>query len=165
MPQDQRLYGFDRTTCTCEACQEKCEFVSGMVSPPDLLRWQRALKDGFDDWAMDNLAASPGAKVLQNRQVRRIHTIVMARREDTGACVMFLPSRRCGIHEDAPYGCSHFDCTMDLHEGNRRSYAVLVDIDLDWATNGPYSQLWTQLQALGKAVEAPEVARQRLRHP
>ena len=165
MPQGQRIYGFMSTTCACDACQEKCEFVSGMVSPQDMLRWQRALKEGFDAWAMYHLAASPGAIVLQNGQTRRIHTVVMARRQDTGACVMFLPSRRCGMHEDAPYGCSHFDCTMDLHEGTQRSYAALVDIDLDWATNGPYSQLWTQLQALGKTVEAPEVARQRLRHP
>lgn len=158
-------YGFLRTTCTCEACIEKCSILSGMVSPPDLLRWQQALKEGFDEWAMSNLAASPGAIVQQNGHLRRIHTIVMARRKDAGACVMFLPNRRCSIHEEAPYGCSHFDESLSVDEGNKRSYAALADIAYDWATGGPYSLLWLELDGAGKTVEAPEVARQRLRHP
>ena len=161
----EHCYGFTRTTCACEACQEKCEHVSGMVSPPDLQRWQQALKEGFDDWALYHLAASPGAIVQQNGHIRRIHTIVMARREGNGACVMFLPNRRCGIHEDAPYGCSHFDHSLSIEEGNHRSYAALADIAYDLAIGGPYSMLWLALDAAGKIVEAPEIARQRLRHP
>ena len=78
---------------------------------------------------------------------------------------MFLPSRRCSMHEDAPYGCSHFDHSLSPEEGNHRSYAALADIAYDWAIGGPYSRLWLELSAEGKTVEAPEAVRQRLRQP
>ena len=71
----------------------------------------------------------------------------------------------CAIHDDAPYGCAFFSFHLSTSEGNERSYAALADIAYDWETVGPYSRLWLRLDAEGRCVEAPEVARQRLRQP
>ena len=163
---DQKLYGFVRTYCACETCQDYCKNISGMVSPLDLKRWQCTLRDGFEDWAFYHLAASPGALAQMHGKIIEIPTICMARRRPNGQCVMLTPSLQCSIHEDAPYGCAYFDHTLSgSAEGNKRSEAALLDILYDWTTDGPYSALWQKLAAAGHTVEAPEISRQKLKKP
>jgi hypothetical protein len=157
-------YGFARTVCACDACKGNCAHLSGMVAPEDLRRWAREWQKPtpLDDWLMYLFAASPGAKVLWHGEVVAIRTIVPARREDHG-CTFWTPTGQCLIHETAPYGCAFFDEHMSPEEGRRRSEIALVEILYDWATAGAYSQLWHRLWQEYKRVEAPEIARQRLR--
>ena len=164
MPQAQQLHGFARTICACEECKSACRHISGMCAVEDICRWQAQHGKDFDAWSCIHLAASPGAVVFRNGALQRLPTIVPAR-VSTGACHWLTGRETCAIHADAPYGCAFFDFHLSAAEGSRRSRAALEDIMHDWTTGGPYSRLWRALVAAGKTVEAPEVARQRLRHP
>lgn len=160
----QMQYGFARTVCACDSCRGYCAHLSGMVSPADLERWRAGgmphSYHNVECWLMDALAASPGALVLHQGQVKRIHTIV-PRRLPSGACVLWGPRGACSIHQDAPYGCGWFDSHMSRAEADPRSLRALEAIAADFAQGGPYSQLWQALHDAGHVVEGPEAARRR----
>ena len=158
------MYGFSRTHCACDECKSACRHMSGMCAVEDIRRWQAQHGGAFAAWSLVHLAASLGARIFRDGAIHRLPTIVPARLS-AGACHWLTGQEMCAIHADAPYGCSFFDFHLAIAEGNRRSIAALTEIAYDWATEGPYSRLWLQLNTKGKIVEAPEVARQRLRHP
>jgi hypothetical protein len=159
----QTQYGFARTVCACNSCRKFCGHLSGMVSPADLARWREAYT-AHERWFLASLAASPGALVLQQGQVRRIPTIV-PRRTASGRCHFFTKRGDCGIHASAPYGCGWFDSHMPRAEADPRSQRALEAIAADFAQGGPYSQLWQALHDAGHVVDGPEAARRHLRNP
>lgn len=158
------MHGFERNICACDDCKSACRHMSGMCAVQDIIQWQAQHGETFNAWALIHLAASPGALILRNGAIERLHTIVPARLP-TGGCHWLTRQEMCAIHDDAPYGCAFFSFHLSTSEGNERSYAALADIAYDWETVGPYSRLWLRLDAEGRCVEAPEVARQRLRQP
>lgn len=161
---DRRIeLGFERTVCDCGACKINCEFVPGFLLPSDIRRIAEHLGySNLVEFALDNLLASPGAIVLDRGQVRRIQTLVPARRQD-GACLFLDEENRCRIHGVAPYGCSHFDAHQTDEEANRRSSAGHYHVDLAWKNDHLYARLWLLLNALGRVAPSPVTARARMR--
>lgn len=156
----RRDYGFRRVTCACRICQRNCEVLSGMVAPSDLERWRLEQGSAFMAWALQHLAASPGATVRQGDRIYRIPTLV-PRRLPGGRCHWLTLEGRCSIHETAPFGCAMFDCRMDQAEGSRRSATALQAIEADHRAGGPYSALWRLLHARGLTAEGPGTIRAR----
>jgi hypothetical protein len=73
--------GFERTLGDCGACKINCKFIPGFLLPSDIRRIAEHL--GYSnpvECALDNLLASPGAIVMDHGQIRRIQTLVPARR-------------------------------------------------------------------------------------
>lgn len=163
MGEPQQMFGFSRTICDCEVCKQNCRQLSGMIAPEDLRRWQQQWgKQRFLYWCMEHLAASPGAIVMHQGQVRRIPTLV-PRRVPGGRCHWLTAQDQCAIHATAPYGCGYFDCQQTRAEGDARSAACLWSILDDCAHGGLYADIWLMLREAGVTVEAPETIRQRMR--
>lgn len=156
------LFGFTRTVCACETCTDNCRHMSGVCAPQDIARWAQQHGTAFRAWALDSLAASPGALALRQGARIRIPTIV-PRRDASGRCHWLDPHDQCMIHAQAPFGCAYFDCTQSWEEGNRRSIPVHLAIMRDWESDGPYSRLWRMLHDAGKTVEGPTASRARMR--
>ena len=80
--------GHWRTICNCDLCAINCRFIPGYLLPEDLdyiatfLGYSEVFK-----LAEKNLLASPGAIVIKDGRLCRIHTLVPAR-NDSG-CVSF----------------------------------------------------------------------------
>lgn len=150
-------FGFLRTVCACKECTTNCIFIPGYLIPADLAR---VVPDGIsaNEWAVQNLLASPGALVTNTAgHVFRIPTLVPARTPD-GSC-KFLNSGKCDIHRDAPYGCAFFGHMSDA-EANHRSIQGLTAILHDM--QGKYSQLWQFLWDAGLRAPGPEESRFRM---
>lgn len=85
-------FGFERSECACRECTANCKFISGYLVPADIERISRAL--GYTNivtFALENLAASPGATVMSAEgRVFQIPTLVPRRKSD-GSCKL------CGI--------------------------------------------------------------------
>lgn len=170
-------FGYGRTRCACEECTLNCEHIPGYLIPSDLPRLA-----GTDDeadilaWAASNLLASPGALVARpDGSTYRIRTLVPARAEagrpqyDGGAprtantCRFFdVPTRRCTVHESAPFGCAFFDSHMSMETANERSSAGLRAIQADAAGGGIYLQAWHALDVAGARAQSAEAGRKSL---
>jgi Fe-S-cluster containining protein len=156
-------FGFERTVCDCEACKLSCRFIPGFLVPSDLQRIAEHL--GYSSlikFAIENLLASPGALVMDRGKIRRIRTLVTARR-DGGACLFLDVKDRCRIHSVSQFGCSFFDTHQTKEVEDRRSSAGHYQVDLAWKNKQLYAQIWLLLNALGRVTPPPEVARARMR--
>jgi hypothetical protein len=147
-------FGFERTVCDCEACKLGCRFLPGFLVPSDLHRIAEHL--GYSSlikFALENLLASPGALVIDRGKIRRIRTLVTARR-DGGACLFLDEQNRCRIHSVSQFGCSFFDTHQTKEEAGRRSSAGHGKINNSMRRYGCYY-----------TPSAASLRRQRLRAP
>lgn len=153
-------FGFNRTVCACSVCVRYCKHVPGYLIPADLDRIRGHLggETPLQAWADTFLRASLGAIVRQAGQLRRIPTLVPARRV-SGACVFLTAGDRCQIHAAAPYGCAFFDAHQPHEESVRRSLRGLQSVADAWASDGMYARVWRALDAAGLRAVSPEVAR------
>ncbi len=159
-------FGFTRTECACVECTMNCRFVPGYLVPADVERISRHL--GYNNvfkFALENLAASPGATVMsaEDGRIFQIPTLVPQRKPD-GSC-KFLQNNSCTIHAVSPYGCALFDAHQSSAEANRRSSRGLQEVAREWAARGKsvYVILWRLLYAGGLRAVPPQVARQRMK--
>lgn len=156
------MFGLERTVCACQECVRLCRYVSGMIIPADLERWQQIHERTWQTWYRQHLAASPGAHVILKGEPMRIRTLV-PRRLATGRCHWLTPTEDCAIHTVAPYGCSHFDAHMDDQEGHQRSAIGLWSIYEAWQIDSLYARVWRALAARGQTVAGPDEARANMR--
>lgn len=149
-------YGFKRVTCGCRMCQIPCEHMPGMLAPDDVARIAEHLgyKD-IDQFAAENLLASPGAVVMFKGHVIRLPTLVPAR-QASGAC-KFYKSGNCTIHEAAPFGCAFVDMHGDRFDSQMQ--ASLYHVMQEHVNGGEYSRLVLMLQAMDRVAPPPEVGR------
>lgn len=153
-------YGFNATTCACEACNHFCTYLPGFLAVSDLQRLFGFLGLGasLEEFAEKYLNASPGAKALTAKGVTSIPTLVPARKED-GSCIFLTENKLCGIHAVAPYGCRFFDDHMPAEDGDKRATAALLDIMANVAVGGDYSRIWRHLNHCGLKAPSPDVLR------
>lgn len=174
----REAFGEYRTVCDCRACTINCEWIPGYLIPDDLTRLAgRVAKVNaltktdmtFEEWALDNLLASPGALVFKNGVPFRVPTLVPARGEDGHSCKFLAVNtwaaggKSCQIHEDAPFGCAFFYSHLPEDYVQRLSGKGLESVILDWRANGPYAKLWTFLNRAGRVAPSPAENRERLR--
>lgn len=166
-PLERRVeFGFERSVCACRECTINCKFIPGYLVPADIERISRHL--GYSNpvtFALENLAASPGATVMKDGRVFQIPTLVPRRKED-GSCKFLDENNRCTIHAVSPYGCAFFDVHQADEEANLRSSRGLQEIARHWAGGAKvsaYVLLWRLLDAAGFRAIPAHVARARLR--
>lgn len=168
----REAFGAYRTICDCRACTVSCEWIPGYLIPEDLERLAARVKRvnaktktdmAFEEWAVDNLLASPGSLVVKNGLPFRIRTLVPARGADGHSCKFLNSAKECTIHEDAPFGCAFFDSHMDVLPGQQLSAQGLTAICKDWQESGPYAKLWMFLFAAGKVAPDVTILREQMR--
>lgn len=160
-------FGFERSVCACHECTANCKFIPGYLVPADIERISRAL--GYSNvvtFALENLAASPGATVMNTEgRVFQIPTLVPQRKPD-GSCKFLDGQNRCSIHSVSPFGCAFFDAHQPDEEANRRSGRGLQEIARNWssgAVSSAYVRLWRLLYIAGfKAIPA-HIARAKMK--
>jgi hypothetical protein len=143
--------------------------MPGYLVPSDIERMASAL-GAIDarEWALRSLLASPGAVIaMTNRTtgetVRASVPTLVPARAASGHCVWFdAEYGRCGIHAAAPFGCAFFDCSMSRQEGDKRSLAGLRAIVEDRQANGLYSQIWDELDRVGRKALSPFECRRKI---
>jgi len=113
---------FKRTVCACSGCTANCFRQPGYLIPGDLERIEAKLDADGRSAEKTNFAASPGGKVIDQRQntVVVVQTITPARKPD-GSCVFLDANRYCTIHEVSPFGCAYYGQHMTHAEAKRRS--------------------------------------------
>lgn len=148
-------FGVPRSQCACEGCVTNCRFMPGFLIPADLGRMIPAGAEPFT-WAESNLLASPGAVVVKDGRVFRVHTLVPAVQAD-GSCI-HLTGGRCGIHETAPFGCAFFSCGPEV-PGMSENGVIAV---MRAGPGSLYQRLWAHLDAAGKRQAGPDVLRKRM---
>lgn len=146
---------FGRTSCNCKFCSTHCKIMPGMLGVGDFQRIMDFLHLSVEE-ADQKFLPSPGAKVLHQGKIRRIGTIVPARKED-GSCIFLQPDGLCSVHPVSPFGCSHFDSHMGFQESQVRSGEMLWQIDKDDQYKVDRERLLTK----NPMAEAPEVLRAR----
>ena len=156
-------FGFKRTVCACDECTHHCRVIPGYLVPSDIERISRHLEyTNLVRFAFENLAASPGATVMnsQDGRIFRIPTLVPQRGAHR-AC-QFLQNGNCRIHQVSPYGCAMFDAHQSHAEANGRSARGLQEIAGEWAKGARsiYVCVWKMLDEAGVRAVPPEVARQ-----
>jgi len=78
--------GYKRTTCDCPQCASYCSYLPGALIPSDLEKIAALLGyDNIETFAVENLAAGPGATVIRNGSQMQIPTLT-PQRTPTGAC-------------------------------------------------------------------------------
>lgn len=155
-------FGFERTVVGGPLEQINCKFIPGYLIPADLERIAAHMgSPGIANWAKDHLLASKGAKIIRMGKLLRIPTLVPARNLATGHC-MHYENGQCKIHPVAPFGCAFFDATQSDAEAQRRSIQGLMAVEADWKAGGPYSQIWSMLDGLGKRAMPPEECRKKI---
>jgi Fe-S-cluster containining protein len=161
-------FGFQRTIVDGPVERLNCKYMPSYLIPADLERIAKSLGKTVEEWAMENLLASPGATLARvNPQTRsivpyQVRTLVPARNAN-GHCLYYQEDTgHCQIHAVSPFGCAFFDTTMSRSEADRRTLAGLAAVKEDWATNGPYSQIWTKLHAAGKTAMSATECRERI---
>lgn len=152
-------FGYERTSCACNACVANCRFMPGFLIPSDLERMIPSDADPFE-WAKTQLLASPGALAMKDGQTFRIRTLVPAVKREDKTCI-YLIGDRCAIHTIAPFGCAFFDCGPD--QRFELSSAGLKSVMEAWRDNTLYAQLWLYLDTRGKRQYSPDVLRARMR--
>lgn len=93
--------------------------MSGVLSPLDLERYRANFGNQFPAWALEHLAASPGAILSVSGTQIRVRTIVPARTQ-SGACHWFTADGRRAIHNEAPFGCAYSDLWHVLSGADKR---------------------------------------------
>lgn len=161
---ERKAFGFVRTECACAECVMNCQYLPGYLIPEDLPALAAEL--GYDNWekfALENLAASPGATVMTREgDVLQIPTLVPQRKAN-GACKFLTAAHRCQVHAVKGYGCAYFDCHQSRAEADARSLQGLHAVAQDWAMHGMYAHLWLFLDAHGIRAVPPLEAKARLR--
>lgn len=158
-------FGFERSVCACNECAANCKFIPGYLVPADIERISRSL--GYSNvvtFALENLAASPGATVMNSEgRVFQIPTLVPQRRAD-GSCKFLDGQNRCTIHTVSPFGCAFFDAHQSTEEANRKSGRGLQDVAAQWVAGRAslYAMLWKLLYSAGRRAIPPQVARQKM---
>jgi Fe-S-cluster containining protein len=158
-------FGFKRSVCACRECTANCKFIPGYLVPADIERISRHL--GYSNlitFALANLAASPGATVMNTEgRVFQIPTLVPQRKPD-GSCKFLDKQNRCAIHAVSPYGCAFFDAHQSNAEANRKSGRGLQEVAGQWVNGraGLYAMIWRLLFSAGLRAVPPEVARRRM---
>lgn len=160
---DRKAFGFARTECACRACQLNCQHLPGYLIPADLPVIAATL--GYDDWdtfALENLAASPGAAVMTgDGRMCQIPTLV-PQRQANGACKFLDEHLRCRIHAVSPFGCGWFDVHQSPTEADTRSLRGLHAVATDWLMHGMYAHMWLLLKAHGIRAVPPLAAKARM---
>lgn len=146
--------GFVRTECACEACSEFCKWLPGYLLPEDLTRLAgTGAPDAVLAWAEDHLLASSGfALYRRDVGIFRVPTLVPARQDNGCACHWLMPSGKCAVWENAPFGCAMFDQHQDQHAYTERSTAGANRLCAEWFAwtqrrDSLYYQIWTVLSA------------------
>lgn len=159
-------YGYPRTECSCWDCTIYCLYMPGYLSVSDIQRMYDALGAGLslNQWALENLLASPGALVARTTlsgelEPFRIMTLVPARAANDH-CKFLDENNRCSIHAVSPFGCAMIDSHQSQRHGDELSMRALMEIHIDRSLNGPYSQLWNMLDRKGKRARSPNEARE-----
>jgi Fe-S-cluster containining protein len=158
-------FGFIRSECACRECTANCKFISGYLVPADIERIGRAL--GYSNivtFAFENLAASPGATVMNAEgRVFQIPTLVPRRKSD-GSCKFLDEKNRCSIHAISPFGCAFFDAHQSTDEANGKSARGLQEIARQWVEGRTslYALIWRLLYSAGHRATAPLDARRRM---
>jgi len=158
-------FGFKRSVCACHECTANCKFIPGYLVPADIERISREL--GYSNvvtFAMENLAASPGATVMNSEgRVFQIPTLVPQRKAD-GSCKFLDKNNRCTIHAVSPFGCAFFDAHQSTDEANRKSGRGLQEVAGQWVAGRAslYAMLWKLLYSAGRRAIPPQVARRRM---
>jgi Fe-S-cluster containining protein len=158
-------FGFERSVCACHECTANCKFIPGYLVPADIERISRSL--GYSNvvtFALENLAASPGATVMNvEGRVFQIPTLVPQRRAD-GSCKFLDGQNRCTIHAVSPFGCAFFDAHQSADEANRKSGRGLQEVAGQWIPGcaSLYAMLWKLLYSAGHRAIPPQVARRRM---
>ena len=158
-------FGFKRSVCACHECTANCKFIPGYLVPADIKRISRSL--GYSNvvtFALENLAASPGATVMNAEgRVLQIPTLVPQRRAD-GSCKFLDGQNRCTIHAVSPFGCAFFDAHQSTDEANRKSSRGLQEVAGQWLAGRAslYAMLWKLLYSAGRRAIPPQVARRRM---
>lgn len=151
--------GVPRTNCSCETCIENCRVMPGFLIPEDLDRLV-PVHTSMYEWAEQNLLASPGAVAIKDGEMFRIPTLVPATKSD-GSCIHLSPEGKCGIHDNAPFGCAFFDCGPEprglVERGMARICEAMDDI------TSKYAQLWIHLSFKGLEQRPPEELRAKMR--
>ena len=164
----------DRNVCGCKVCQVHCAVMPSFLLPEDIIPYMVAtgfLPEGEEaevtieevmPWAKGTLLATDGTyvRVPDSDQIVSIPTLVPASRKN-GSCVHFnQKSRLCGIHEEAPFGCRMFSCSMERQRADGLSSfaaarlakmwdAVHTDVESLNVPEGLYSAIWLQLDETG----------------
>ena len=165
MPGVRLEFGFERSVCACHECTASCTFIPGYLVPADIERISRAL--GYSNmvtFALENLAASPGATVMNAEgRVFQIRTLVPQRRAD-GSCKFLDGQNRCTIHAVSPFGCAFFDAHQSTEEADRKSSRGLQEVAAQWIPGRAslYAMLWRLLYSAGRRAIPPHVARRRM---
>src|SRR5918911_3077863 len=158
-------FGFKRSICACHECTANCKFIPGYLVPADIERISRSLDySNIVTFALENLAASPGATVMNSEgRVFQIPTLVPQRRAD-GSCKFLDGQNRCTIHAVSPFGCAFFDAHQSTEEANRKSGRGLQEVAGQWVTGraGLNAMLWRLLYSAGRRAIPPQVARRRM---
>ena len=158
-------FGFERSVCACHECTANCKFIAGYLVPADIERISRSL--GYSNvvtFALENLAASPGATVMNvEGHVFQIPTLVPQRRAD-GSCKFLDGQNRCTVHAVSPFGCAFFDAHQSTDEADRKSSRGLQEVAGQWVAGRAslYAMLWRLLYSAGRRAIPPQVARRRM---
>ena len=161
-----------RTSCACAECTTPCRIKPGYLLPRDLRPLaiaNRFMDDdaGCTEFAMNYLNASPGAKVMKERTVFHIPTLV-PRMINPGtveaACTFLTIEGKCAVHDVSPFGCGYFD----YHQTDARYVNALASWGLqqiwdDMKQNGLYTRIWKTLKEAGYVGEDLEALNYRLR--
>jgi hypothetical protein len=78
----------------------------------------------------------------------QIPSLVPAKQAN-GHCHWLQPDGRCAVHEDSPFGCAFLDQHMKDAVAQKRNQAGRQARFEDFATDGPYSQVWRMLVEAG----------------
>jgi Fe-S-cluster containining protein len=158
-------FGFKRSICACHECTANCKFIPGYLVPADIERISRSLDySNIVTFALENLAASPGATVMNAEgRVFQIPTLVPRRRDD-GSCKFLDEQNRCSIHAVSPFGCAFFDAHQSTDEANRKSGRGLQEVAEQWVAGRAslYAMIWRLLYSAGHRAIPPQVARKRM---
>lgn len=157
-----------RTSCACDQCKIPCRIMPGHLLPEDLKRLAQRVGMGppdekdIMDFAMQYLAASPGAKVMKNGTIFSIPTLVP--RMVDGACIFFTKEGLCGVHDSSPFGCGYFDshqsASPELHTLASWGLQQIWD---DMKVNGIYRRAWEMLRDAGIVGEPLETLHYRMK--
>ena len=174
----------DRNVCGCKVCQVHCAKMPSFLIPEDIIPYMVVTnfltEDNVHDeldieeimpWAQENLLASDGAyiRVPNSDAVVQIPTLVPASRKN-GSCVHFnQKTRLCGIHEQAPFGCRMFNCSMDQQRADALSSFAAARLAKMWDTlckdsdslkpdEGLYAAVWLHLDEAGHKRKRTTIA-------
>jgi hypothetical protein len=151
-------FGYYRTACACRSCTLNCQHNPGYLIPADLYRLTRhtcTTTQEVLDWAAAHLVAAPAVGAtdrVTGRQVQ-VRALLPAHKPD-GSCHFLTDDKRCGVHEDAPFGCAFLDCSQSKQQSLALHGKGLAVVAKAWDVGDLYAQVWLALAGQGR-VSAP----------